>query len=146
MYNAAWYAWKKGVASKAEQLAALSVHVRTEKLAHESKSAFNSVMILGYAFMAQWRIVCKKEKLNATIRRFDSVLTDTPIAEAKSRIESKVAQLNGYGWKIELIPGYEGLAVPKRYAGSIDDFKMLPDHLKVRYLAGKRGLIMVVRG
>jgi hypothetical protein len=44
-----------------------------------------------FEYMAQWRIICKKEKLNATIRRFDSVLTHTPVAEAKSWIESEVA-------------------------------------------------------
>jgi hypothetical protein len=46
---------------------------------------------LSFDYTAQWRIICKKDQLNATVRQYNSTLTHMLVMEAKNWIESEVA-------------------------------------------------------
>jgi tetratricopeptide (TPR) repeat protein len=49
LYNAAWYAWRRGKADAAEQMSAMSMEVRNEVLGDESVETLSSIGMVGLA-------------------------------------------------------------------------------------------------
>ncbi|KAK6429309.1 hypothetical protein LTR95_014546 [Oleoguttula sp. CCFEE 5521] len=96
-------------------------------------------------YTAQWRIWHKKQRLEVTMRRWQSTPGSGPIDAAKQWFESEVAKLPGYGLKqISLSVGYPRLGAHSWFAGGVGDFAMLMDRLLEWDLNGKQGLVMNV--
>ncbi|KAH7069948.1 P-loop containing nucleoside triphosphate hydrolase protein, partial [Paraphoma chrysanthemicola] len=65
LYNAAWYAWNQGRADEAEQMAVISMEVRSEFLGEEHPEVLNSMEMVGLSR----RLMGKYEEAEAMYRR-----------------------------------------------------------------------------